>query len=134
MHRTALIGRLLLVYSGVLTIVSWVVLATGAETKTSFDEIDVQRINVIERRSAVAVIDQPEIPMNPITDALLRSPAQREARLEELFSKNQSQKRIYMGRNPDQSGALQRKGVHKVAAVFLAELGNLTRQLPKESR
>ena len=50
MDRTALTQRALLVYSGVLTIVFSVVLLTGATShkKTSFDEIDVKRINLIE--------------------------------------------------------------------------------------
>lgn len=235
MDRTALTQRLLLVYSGVLTIVLSIVLLTGAasEKKTSFDEIDVKRINVVEpdgtvrliisdkahfpglivkgkeyphdrptagllffndegtengglifggkknkegkienwghlsfdqyegdqvmvidageeqgqRHSAVEVIDEPDIPMSEITDALLLAPAQRQARLEQLFSKNKSHKRIYMGRSTDQSAALQLKDgqgrdriVLKVAAdgnpslQFLDELGNVTSQLPKETR
>ena len=50
MDRTALTQRLLLIYSGVLTIVLSIVLLSGAasEKKTSFDEIDVKRINVVE--------------------------------------------------------------------------------------
>lgn len=235
MDRTALTQRLLLIYSGVLTIVLSIVLLTGAASykKTSFDEIDVKRINVIEpdgtvrliisdkthfpgvvvkgkeypfdratagllffndegtengglifggkkgkdgkiessghlsfdqyegdqvmvidageeqgqRHSAVEVVDQPDVPINQITDALLLPPAQRQARLEELFSKNKSHKRIYMGRSTDQSAALQLKDgqgrdriVLKVAAdgtpslQFLDELGNVTSQLPKETR
>jgi hypothetical protein len=232
--RTALTQRLLLVYSGVFTIVLCVVLLTGAEKekKTSFDEIEVKRINVVEpdgtvrliisdkshfpgaivkgkeyphdratagllffndeatengglifggkrdkdgkitswghlsfdpyegdqvmmidageeegqRHSAVEVIDQPDIPINQITDALLLAPAQPQARLEELFSKNKSHKRIDMGRNTDQSAALQLKDVQgrdrivlKVAAdgtpslQFFDQLGNVTSQLPKET-
>jgi hypothetical protein len=49
--RNTLTQRLLLVYSGVLTIVLCVVLLSGATSpskKTSFDEIDVKRINLIE--------------------------------------------------------------------------------------
>lgn len=235
MDRTALTQRLLLVYSGVLTIVLCIVLLTGAasDKKTSFDEIDVKRINVIEpdgtvrliisdkthfpgvivkgkeypfdratagllffndegtengglifggkkdkdgkiessghlsfdqyegdqvmvidageeqgqRHSAVEVVDQPDIPINQITDALLLPPAQRQARLEELSSKHKSHKRIYMGRSTDQSAALQLKDrqgrdriVLKVAAdgtpslQFLDQLGNVTSQLPKETR
>lgn len=235
MDRTALTQRLLLVYSGVLTIVLCVVLLTGAEKekKTSFEEIDVKRINVVEpdgtlrltisdrshfpgvivkgkeypfdrqtagllffndegtengglifggkknkdgkvessghlsfdqyegdqvmmldageeegqRHSAVEVIDQPDIPISELTDMLLLSPAQRQARLEERSSKNRSHKRIYMGRNTDQSAALQLKDVQgrdrivlKVAAdgtpslQFLDQSGNVISQLPKETR
>ena len=235
MDRTALTQRLLLIYSGVLTIVLSIVLLTGAtsEKKTSFDEIDVKRINVVEpdgtvrliisdkahfpglivkgkeyphdrptagllffndegtengglifggkknkdgkienwghlsfdkyegdqvmmldageeqgqRHSAVEVIDEPDIPMSQITDALLLAPEQRQAKLQELFSKNKSHKRIYMGRSTDQSAALQLKDgqgrdriVLKVAPdgtpslQFFDELGNVTSQLPKETR
>ncbi len=235
MDRTALAQRLLLIYSGVLTIVLSIVLLTGAASykKTSFDEIDVKRINVVEpdgtvrliisdkthfpgvivkgkeypfdratagllffndegtengglifggkkdkdgkiessghlsfdqyegdqvmvidageeqgqRHSAVEVIDQSDVPINQITDALLLPPPQRQARLEELSSKHKSHKRIYMGRNTDQSAALQLKDgqgrdriVLKVAAdgtpslQFIDELGNVTSQLPKETR
>ena len=58
MDRTALTQRLLLVYSGVLTIVLCVVLLTGAakEKKTSFDEIEVKRINVVEPDGTVRLI------------------------------------------------------------------------------
>lgn len=51
MNMTNLTQRLLLIYSGVLTVVLCVVLLAGftaAPKKTSFDEIDVQRINLVE--------------------------------------------------------------------------------------
>ena len=50
MDRNALTQRALLVYSGVLTTVLSVVLLTASSQpkKTSFDEIDVKRINLIE--------------------------------------------------------------------------------------
>lgn len=43
-----MINRLLLIYSAMLTGVLAIVLLTGAAKKPRFDEIDVQRINVIE--------------------------------------------------------------------------------------
>jgi hypothetical protein len=49
--RTALTQRVLLLYSGVLTVVLCVVLLTASSSqpkKTSFDEIDVKRINLLE--------------------------------------------------------------------------------------
>jgi hypothetical protein len=48
--RNTLTQRLLLVYSGVLTVVLCAVLLSGATSskKSSFDEIDVKRINLIE--------------------------------------------------------------------------------------
>lgn len=235
MDRTALTQRLLLVYSGVLTIVLCVVLLSGAksEKKVRFDEIDVKRINVVEpdgtvrliisdkahfpglivrgkeyphdrptagmlffndegtengglifggkkdkdgkveswghlsfdqyegdqvmtidageeegkRRSTLQVIDEPDIPINQITDALQLPEAQRKVRLEDLFTKNKASKRIFLGRDIDRSAALQLKDaqgrdriVLKVAAdgtpslQFLDERGKVIGQLPKEAR
>lgn len=50
MDRTALTQRLLLVYSGALTLVLCIVLLGGATSskKSDFDEIDVKRINIVE--------------------------------------------------------------------------------------
>jgi hypothetical protein len=50
MDRIALTQRLLLIYSGVLTVVLCVVLLSGAASpkKTTFDEIEVKRINLVE--------------------------------------------------------------------------------------
>ena len=51
MDRNTVTQRLLLLYSCVLTVVLCVVLLTGATSnskKTSFDEIDVKRINLVE--------------------------------------------------------------------------------------
>jgi len=235
MDRTALTQRMLLAYSGVLTVVLCVVLLSGAKSdkKASFDEIDVKRLNVIEqdgtvrlilsdkayfpglivkgkeyphdrrtagmlffndegtengglifggkkgndgkieswghlsfdqyqgdqvmtldageeqgqRHSAIQVIDEPDIPIDQITSALLLPPAQRETRLDEIFSKNGSHKRVYLGRSDDRSAALQLKDaqgrdriVLKVAAdgtpslQFLNEQGKVVGQLPKEGR
>jgi len=53
MDRTAVTQRVLLVYSGALTIVLCVVLLSGSSfqsqsKKGSFDELDVKRINLLE--------------------------------------------------------------------------------------
>lgn len=50
MDRNTLTQRLLLLYSGVLTVVFCAVLLTGASSarKSSFEEIDVKRINLVE--------------------------------------------------------------------------------------
>ena len=50
MDRTVLTQRLLLVYSGLLTAIVCVLLLSGATSskKSSFDEIDVKRINLVE--------------------------------------------------------------------------------------
>jgi len=233
--RTALTQRVLLVYSGVLTIVLCVVLLSAAKSdkKTSFDEINVKRINLVEpdgtvrlvisdkalfpglivkgkeyphdrqtagmlffndegtengglifggkkdndgkvqnwghlsfdqymgdqvmfidageeegqRHSGIQVVDEPDIPMNQITDALLMPPAQKEARLNELFGKDQPRKRVYLGRNEDRSAALQLKDVQgrdrivlRVAAdgtpslQLLDEQGKVIGQLTKETK
>lgn len=235
MDRTALTQRLLLVYSGVLTIVLCVALLSGAksEKKVRFDEIDVKRINVVEpdgtvrliisdkahfpglivrgkeyphdrptagmlffndeatengglifggkkdkdgkveswghlsfdqyegdqvmtidageeegkRHSTIQMIDEPDIPINQITDALQLPQAQRKTRLEELFTKNKAAKRIFLGRDTDRSAALELKDaqgrdriVLKVTAdgtpslQFLDEQGKVIGQLPKEAR
>lgn len=235
MDRTALTQRLLLIYSGVLTVVLSVVLLTGAKSdkKVSFDEIDVKRLNIVEpdgtvrliladkahfpglivkgkeyphdrqtagmlffddegtedgglifgskkddkgkvetwghlsfdqyqgdqvmtldaaedkgqRHSAIQVIDEPDIPIDQVTAALLLPPAQKQAKLEELFTKNRSEKRVYLGRSEDRSAALLLKDtqgrdriVLKVAAdgtpslQFLDEQGKVIGQLPKEAR
>ncbi len=59
-----------------------------------------------QRHSAIQVIDEPDIPIDQITSALLLPPAQKQAKLEELFTKDKSQKRIYLGRSEDRSAAL----------------------------
>jgi hypothetical protein len=227
--------RLLLVYSGVLTVVLCIVLlsaSTSPVKKATFDELDVKRINVVEpdgtvrliisnkahfpglivrgkeyphdrqtagmlffndegtengglifggkkdkdgkieswghlsfdrymgdqemvfesgeeegqRRSDLRVIDEPDIPMDQITAALVLPPAQREAKLDQLFSKDKPQLRVYLGRQTDRSAALQLKDVQgrdrivlRVTAdgtpsmQFLNEQGNVIAQFPKEA-
>lgn len=58
MDRSVLTQRCLLIYSGVLTIVLSVVLLSGAGSlkKTSFDEIDVKRINVVEPDGTIRMV------------------------------------------------------------------------------
>ncbi len=100
-----------------------------------------------QRHSAIQVIDEPDIPIDQITSALLLPPAQKQAKLEELFTKDKSQKRIYLGRSEDRSAALLLKDtsgrdriVLKVSAdgtpslQFLDEQGKVISQLPKEVR
>jgi hypothetical protein len=51
MDRTALTQRVLLVYSGILTVVLCAILVSGSTSrskKASFDEIDAKRINLVE--------------------------------------------------------------------------------------
>jgi hypothetical protein len=233
--RTALTQRVLLVYSGVLTIVLCVVLLSDAkaEKRTSFDEIDVKRIDVVEpdgttrliisdkarfpglivkgkeyphdrqtagmlffddegtedgglifgskkdkdgkietwghlsldqyqgdqvmtidageeqgqRHSAIQMVDEPDVPIDQITSALLLPPPERKARLDDVFSRNSPHKRVYLGRSEDHSASLQLKDTHgrdrivlKVGAdgtpslQFIDEQGKVIGQLPKEGR
>lgn len=67
MDRALLTQRLLLLYSGVLTVVLCAVLLTGASSnskKTSFDEIDVKRINLVEPDGTLRMViaDQARFP------------------------------------------------------------------------
>ena len=92
-------------------------------------------------------MDEPDIPMSEITDALMLPPARREARLEQLFSKDKPQQRAYLGRRSDRSAALQLKdpqGRDRVVMAvsadgnpslqFLDEQGKVLAQFPKEAR
>lgn len=237
MDRTALIQRVLLVYSGILTIVLCVVLLSGSTSqskKASFDEIDVKRINLIEpdgtlrlvisdkanfpglivkgkeyphdRRTAgmlffddegtengglifggsknkngkveswghlsfdqyqgdqvmvleggesdgqryagIKFIDQPDVQMNLVTDALKLPDDQRQARMRQIFSgKNKAQARVVLGKQPDHGAGLQLRDVEgrdrivlKVAGdgtpsmQFLDDQGKVVAQFPKETR
>ena len=236
MDRTVFIQRVLLAYSGVLTIVLCVVLltASSSQKKMSFDEIDVKRINLIEpdgtlrlviadkahfpglivkgkeyphdrqtagmlffddegtengglifggmkdkegkvqswghlsfdqyngdqvmvldaeeaegqRHSGIQFVDEPDIPMTQVTDALQLPVEQRRAKLRELYSgKNKPQQRLYLGRKVDRSAAIELKDtegrdriVMMVAAdgtpllQFLDERGKVMGQFPKEIR
>ena len=100
-----------------------------------------------ERHSALQVIDEPDVPIDQITSALLLPPAQKQAKLEDLFTQNNSQKRVYLGRSEDRSASLLLKDTHgrdrivlKVSAdgtpslQFLDEQGKVIGQLPKEAR
>ena len=58
MERTAFTQRLLLAYSGALTIVLCVVLLTASTShkKAAFDEIDVKRVNIVEPDGTVRLV------------------------------------------------------------------------------
>ena len=58
MDRSVLTQHVLLIYSGVLTVVLCVVLLSGASSrkKTSFDEIDVKRINLVEPDGTIRMV------------------------------------------------------------------------------
>ena len=100
-----------------------------------------------QRHSGIQFVDEPDIPMSEITDALMLPPAQREARLQQLFSKDKPQQRAYLGRRSDRSAALQLKdpqGRDRVGMAvsaegnpsleFLDEQGRVLARFPKEAR
>jgi hypothetical protein len=240
MDHTTFTHRLLLAYSGVLTVVLCVVLLTGATAhkKADFDELDAKRINIVEpdgtirlvisdkarfpgllvkgkeypydrhtagmiffddegtengglifggmkdkdgqpesyghlsfdrymgdqlmalesgqqegqTYSGIDFVDQPDIPMSVITDALQKAakfpPDQRRAKMREaLKGQPKSQTRAHLGRNFDESASLELKDeegrnrvVIKVAAngvpsmQFLDEQGKVIATYPKEER
>jgi len=117
MDRTALTQRLRVVHSGVLTIVFCVVLLTGAERerererekKTSFEEIDVKRINVVEPDGIVRLIisDKSHFPGLIVKEK--EYPHDRRTAGLPFFNDEGTHKRIYMGRSTDHSAALQLK-------------------------
>ncbi len=236
MDRSVLTQRVLLAYSGVLTVVLCVVLLSGASSKkkASFDEIDVKRINLVEpdgtirmvisnradfpglivkgkeyphdrqtagmlffddegtengglvfggskdkdgkvqswghlsfdrymgdqvmvlnaeemdgqRHAGIEFVDEPDVPLNLVTDALQLSPDQRKSKLRELFSgNNKPQQRAYLGRKFDQSSALELEDAQgrdriliSVAAngnptmKFLDEQGKVIEEFPKGAK
>jgi hypothetical protein len=101
-----------------------------------------------QRYSGIKVIDQPDVPMNLVTDALQLPPDQRQARMLEIFSgKNKFQERIYLGKKQDRAAALELRDAQgrdriiiKVAAdgtpsiEFLDEQGKVIGSLPREAR
>jgi hypothetical protein len=120
----------------------------------SFDQYMGDQVAVLEaaeedgkRHSGIQFVDEPDIPMSDITGALMLPPAQREARLHQLFSKDTPQQRVYLGRRSDRSAALQLKDpqgrdrvVMSVSAdgnpslEFLDDQGKVMAQFPKEAR
>jgi hypothetical protein len=234
--RAAVTQRVLIVYSGVLTIVLSIVLLTAStqQKNASFDEIDAKRINLIEpdgtlrlviadkalfpglivkgkeyphdrqtagilffddegtengglifggmknkdgkvqswghlsfdqymgdqvavlnaeedegqRHTGIQFVDEPDIPMNQVTDALQLPHDESRAKLRELYSgKNKPQQRVYLGRKIDRSAALELKDVQgrdrivlKVAGEgtpsmqFLDDQGKVVAQFPKETQ
>jgi hypothetical protein len=100
-----------------------------------------------QRHSGIQFVDEPDIPMSEITGALMLPPAQREARLQQLFSEDKPEQRAYLGRRSDRSAALLLKdpqGRDRVVMAvsadgnpslqFLDEQGKVLAQFPKEAR
>jgi len=101
-----------------------------------------------QRYSGIQVVDEPDVPMSLVTDALGLPPDQRQARMRDLLSgKNKPQERIYLGKKQDRTAALELRDaegrdrvVIKVAAdgtpsmQFLDEQGKVIGNLPREAR
>ena len=120
----------------------------------SFDQYVGDQVVVLEageedgkRRSGIQFVDEPDIPMSEVTGALTLPPARREARLQQLFSKDKPEPRAYLGRRPDRSAALQLKdpqGRDRVVMAvsadgnpsleFLDGQGKVLARFPKEAR
>jgi hypothetical protein len=120
----------------------------------SFDQYMGDQVAVLDageeegkRHAGIQFVDEPDIPMSEITAALMLPPAQREARLNQLFSKDKPEQRAYLGRRSDRSAALLLKDLQGrdriVMAVsadgnpsleFLDDQGQVTARFPKEAR
>lgn len=99
------------------------------------------------RHSAIRFVHEPGIASSDSTGALMLPPAQREARLLQLFSKDKPEPRVYLGRRSDRSAAVpwqDPQGRDRVVMTvsadgnpsleFLDEQGKVLVQFPKEAR
>ena len=121
----------------------------------SFDQYQGDQVMVLEggendgqRYAGIKFVDQPDIPINLVTDALKLPSDQRQARMQQIFSgKNKAQARVYLGKQPDHGAGLQLRDaegrdriVLKVAGdgnpsmQFLDDQGKVVAQFPKETR
>jgi hypothetical protein len=101
-----------------------------------------------QRHAGIKFVDEPDVPLNLVTDALQLPPDQRKAKLSELFGgKNKPQQRAYLGRKFDQSSALELEDAQgrdrvliSVAAdgnptmKFLDEQGKVIEEFPKGAK
>jgi hypothetical protein len=120
----------------------------------SFDQYMGDQVAVLDageeegkRHAGIQFVDEPDIPMSEITAALMLAPAQREARLNQLFSKDKPEPRAYLGRRSDRSAALllkDRQGRDRIVMAvsadgnpsleFLDDQGKVMAQFPTEAR
>jgi hypothetical protein len=121
----------------------------------SFDQYMGDQVAVLDageeegqRQAGIRFVDEPDIPMNLITDALQLPPKQRDAALDKLFAgKNKPATRAYLGRKDNSSAALELKdsqGRNRVVIQvakdgnpslhFLDEQGKVLSAFPKETR
>ena len=121
----------------------------------SFDQYQGDQVMVLEggendgqRYAGIKFVDQPDIPINLVTDALKLPSDQRQASMQQIFSgKNKAQARVYLGKQPDHGAGLQLRDaegrdriVLKVAGdgnpsmQFLDDQGKVVAQFPKETR
>jgi hypothetical protein len=101
-----------------------------------------------QRHAGIEFVDEPDVPLKLVTDALQLSPDQGKSKLRELFSgNNKPQQRAYLGRKFDQSSALELEDAQgrdriliSVAAngnptmKFLDEQGKVIEEFPKGAK
>ena len=118
----------------------------------SFDQYQGDQVMVLEggesdgqRYAGIKFVDQPDVPMSLVTDALKLPDDQRRARMRQIFSgKNTAQARVFLGKAPDHGASLQLRDtegrdriVLKVAGdgtpsmQFLDDQGKVVAQFPK---
>jgi hypothetical protein len=121
----------------------------------SFDQYQGDQVMVLEggesegqRYAGIKFIDQPNVPISLVTDALKLPDDQRGSRLREIYGgKNKPRTRVYLGKEPDHGAALDLRDaegrdriVIKVAGdgtpsmQFLDEQGTVTAQFPEKPR
>ncbi|HEY6372662.1 MAG TPA: hypothetical protein VIX37_18940 [Candidatus Sulfotelmatobacter sp.] len=121
----------------------------------SFDQYQGDQIMVLEggdsdgqRYAGIKFVDEPDVPIDLVTDALKLPDDQPRARMRQIFSrKNKEQTRAFLGKEPDHGASLQLREtqgrdriVLKVAGddipsmQFLDDQGKVIAQFPKETR
>jgi hypothetical protein len=121
----------------------------------SFDQYMGDQVAVLDaeedegqRHTGIQFVDEPDIPMNLVTEALQLPHDQSRAKLRELYSgKNKPQQRVSLGRKIDRSAALELKDARgrdrilvSVAAngnptmKFLDEQGKVIEEFPKGAK
>jgi len=121
----------------------------------SFDQYQGDQVMVLEggesegqRYAGIKFIDEPDVPMNLVTDALKLPDDQRRSRLREIYSgQNRPRTRVYLGKELDHGAALDlrdKEGRDRIALKvagdgtpsmqFLDEQGKVIAQYPKETQ
>ena len=121
----------------------------------SFDQYQGDQVMVLEggesdgqRYAGIKFVDEPDVPMNLVTDALKLPEDQRRSRLREIYGgKNKPQTRVYLGKESDHGAALDLRDVEgrdrvvikvggdgRPSMQFLDEQGKVIEQFPKETK